>query len=443
MLDSSKLEVVRFFSLNMADDYEYDREAVVTSAPVRRLQQKTQVYPLDIHASSRSRLTHSLEVQSRCRSIVTRLADRLDFYQDNLMVIMSICETSALVHDVGNPPFGHFGEQVLSNFLQSNLEKIYQSAIGATPSAQWQDILAPDLITFDGNSQNLRILHSIQKLNLSAQVLGTCIKIPYLIGESTDDEIGCFYSESYLMQFIRDALELGVGCRFDLVNILEYADNICYAMADIEDSLDRGLITLDDLRKDLVTFCNEDAGQLLTEMLDHCVESGCNFIEYFRLNCLPKAIDHFADFYASAVQFTPEDLVFDYNDPPNIIIEAMMVYARKKIFKKPGIESLEIKGHHALLVLLKVYSRILSLPKKDFQRLLSGGELKDPMLSRITHRISRRVMECYVESLADKNLSFSDENEKELYFRIRLIIDYISGMTDTYVQAEAGLLSGL
>ncbi len=482
MLDSSKLEVVRFYPTDVEWGYDYDREAAVTTAPVRRLQQKTQVYPLDIKASARSRLTHSLEVQCRVRSVVMALSERLDFYGEHLFDILSVCETAALIHDVGNPPFGHFGERVISCFMERNLDQIYASSLGPShvPSAQWTSLLAPDLRHFDGNAQNLRILHSIQKLNLSAQVLGSCIKVPYLAGEDVpeeadDDEeeeelwtgtrgtglpagsfrggkspFGCFYSESMLFQFIREALEMEEGERFELSHILEYADNISYALADIEDSWERGLVSLDDLQRDLIPYCGEAAESLARELISQCREEGCSFTELVRTRCLPRAIDSFAAFFASYFDaesneagYDQEDyLSFVSRDQENRLLQAMALYAREKIFRKREIESLELTGHSALHGLLKIYGRLLALPRRDFEILLAGGELADPVLSRLVHRISRRVMETYVESVADSDLIFADKDERELYFRIRLIIDYITGMTDTYIQAEFSNLRG-
>lgn len=448
MLDGSKLEVVRFYPIESDDGYEYDRESAVTTAPVRRLQQKTQVYPLDIRASSRSRLTHSLEVQCRARTVVAEVAKRNSFYFDNLYEISSICETAALVHDVGNPPFGHFGEKVISNFFSSRLNDIFKSSLGADhkPSSQWENLLYPDLSNFDGNAQNLRILHSIQKLNLSAQVLGACIKVPYLIDESTDLPAGCFYSESILFQFIRDALELDVGEHFELVHILEYADNICYALADIEDSLDRGVITPDEMEKDLLRYCNGNAGaeNLLIQTLSESRENGTGFIDYFRMNSLPAAICEFADFFSSSVQSAyTDEFEFNYHGSENYLISAMMTYAREKVFKKKEIESLEITGNSALIGLLKTYSKLLSVSRDDFNELLKGGELSDPVLSRLFHRISHRVLETYIESVNSDDLAFEDPDEKEFYFRVRLMIDYITGMTDTYIQTEFSLMRGL
>lgn len=143
---------------------ELDRTRIVQSAPVRRLQQKTQVFPLDVKASVRSRLTHSLEVQQAGRQIIfaIRQMRRTDWAEQ---AVTNLIEMSCLLHDVGNPPFGHFGEAVLREWLHDELDGLFASAISAPASEQWQKVLAPDLCSFDGNAQSLRLVHSLQRLN--------------------------------------------------------------------------------------------------------------------------------------------------------------------------------------------------------------------------------------------------------------------------------------
>ncbi|MBQ8707461.1 MAG: dNTP triphosphohydrolase [Succinivibrionaceae bacterium] len=446
MLESSNLEALRFYDSSGELGYDFDREEVVTAAPVRRLQQKTQVYPLDIKASSRSRLTHSLEVQCRVAAVVAALARRNDFYSDHLYEIVSICETAALVHDVGNPPFGHFGENVIVSFFSKYLDELYAMSLGAEGemSRQWKNLLKPDLANFDGNAQNLRILHSIQKLNLSAQVLASCIKVPYLADESVDGELGCFYSESVLLQFVREAFELEPGERFELARLLEYADNISYALADIEDAADRGLVDMDDLKRDLRSYCNSPGAELFDEIVLECSKRGCSFTGYFRRNCMQRAIEAFAEGYNAALETAGgDDFSFDGADGPNDLLHAMSLYAREKIFKCREIEALELTGNAALRGILKIYSRLLALPRADFQQLLRGKELPDPILGRLFRRISPRVLSAYKEAVSGGDLEFENDGEKEFYFRVRLIIDYVTGMTDTYIHAEFSLLSGL
>ncbi|MGL5292414.1 MAG: HD domain-containing protein, partial [Aeromonas sp.] len=138
---------------------EQDRARIVQAAPVRRLQQKTQVFPLDVKASVRSRLTHSLEVQEAGRQISRRILAALPMGLVCEGAFINLVEMSCLLHDVGNPPFGHFGEQVMSQWLSDTLDPLYQQANSMPPSAQWP-ALRQDLQLFDGNAQSLRLVHS-------------------------------------------------------------------------------------------------------------------------------------------------------------------------------------------------------------------------------------------------------------------------------------------
>lgn len=116
---------------------EVDRTRIVQSAPVRRLQQKTQVFPLDVKASVRSRLTHSLEVQQAGRQIIfaIRQMKPSDWPEQ---VVINLIEMSCLLHDVGNPPFGHFGEAVLREWLHDELDSLYIASLATSASEQWQ-----------------------------------------------------------------------------------------------------------------------------------------------------------------------------------------------------------------------------------------------------------------------------------------------------------------
>ena len=161
---------------------ESDRLRVVQSAPVRRLQQKTQVFPLDVKASVRSRLTHSLEVQQVGRLICRRWLSQVAPGELPEAALLNLLEMACLLHDVGNPPFGHFGESVLRGWLSDHLADLYRQSLRREPSSQWNRLLHPDLLAFDGNAQSLRLVHSLQRLDLTYSLLATLIKGPSGIG---------------------------------------------------------------------------------------------------------------------------------------------------------------------------------------------------------------------------------------------------------------------
>ncbi|AJE37733.1 hypothetical protein V469_18505 [Aeromonas hydrophila J-1] len=234
---------------------EQDRARIVQAAPVRRLQQKTQVFPLDVKASVRSRLTHSLEVQETGRQISRRILAALPAGSVCEGAFINLVEMSCLLHDVGNPPFGHFGEQVMSQWLAQALDGLFAEALGSAPSSQWAT-LRQDLLVFDGNAQSLRLVHSLHELNLTLGQLAALCKYPQqpLHGgqhHGWASKRGIFFSEQPLYRALGQSLGLAPGCRHPLVYIMEAADDISYCIADLEDAVDRRILSLSELQQAL------------------------------------------------------------------------------------------------------------------------------------------------------------------------------------------------
>ena len=156
------------------DQLESDRGRIINSAAVRRLQQKTQVFPLERNAAVRSRLTHSLEVQQTGRFIVRTLYKQLGsraatFGLDGLETALeSLVEMTCLMHDIGNPPFGHFGEYAIGEWFERHLDELFAAAVppGQGDTGLRQRMLE-DLNHFEGNAQAIRLVVSLQRLNLT------------------------------------------------------------------------------------------------------------------------------------------------------------------------------------------------------------------------------------------------------------------------------------
>jgi len=150
---------------------ESDRGRIINSASVRRLQQKTQVFPLERNAAVRSRLTHSMEVQQNGRYIIKTIFAKLGDDANNLGLtglqpaVESLVEMACLMHDIGNPPFGHFGEVAISAWFEKQLPqfKVFESAENQALSIKMQQ----DLKQFEGNAQAIRLTYSLQQMNLT------------------------------------------------------------------------------------------------------------------------------------------------------------------------------------------------------------------------------------------------------------------------------------
>ncbi|MGU5815596.1 dGTPase [Aeromonas hydrophila] len=429
---------------------EQDRARIVQAAPVRRLQQKTQVFPLDVKASVRSRLTHSLEVQETGRQISRRVLATLPAGSVCEGAFINLVEMSCLLHDVGNPPFGHFGEQVMSQWLAQALDGLFAEALGSAPSSQWAT-LRQDLLVFDGNAQSLRLVHSLHELNLTLGQLAALCKYPQqpLLGgqhHGWASKRGIFFSEQPLYRALGQSLGLAPGCRHPLVYIMEAADDISYCIADLEDAVDRHILSLSELQQALRLA---DDGAYMAGLLADATASGRGFFPHFRQQLTRDLVELAAHTYVSEhTQILsgayPQALLHG-QAPAARVLDTLKQVARELVFMRPEVEALELEGYAALRGVLSTYACLLALPATQFERLLAGqGGSELFFARRLFHRLSARHLKAYRLAVAGRrDPRFSDGAEQEWYFRVRLLLDYVSGMTDTYALEEFRLLSGI
>ncbi len=267
-------------SNDLRTEFEKDYHRIISSAAFRRLQDKTQVFPLDRSDFIRTRLTHSLEVSSFAKSLGQNVGMRIlsenrdpDFTLRTQMDISDVLQCAGLLHDIGNPPFGHFGEEAIQDWFRKNLDEIQYLD---RPLSQ---VLTPqmygDFVHFEGNSQTLRVISKLHFLvdekgmNLTKALLGTLIKYPGSSLEIAYDEndenrdirrkkMGYFYGDQKLFQDIQSSTGTN-GSRHPLTFLLEAADDIAYTTADIEDAVKKGLI---------------DYPTLLSELRESCLKKG-------------------------------------------------------------------------------------------------------------------------------------------------------------------------
>ncbi|WP_429067424.1 dGTPase [Aeromonas bestiarum] len=431
---------------------ELDRARIVQAAPVRRLQQKTQVFPLDVKASVRSRLTHSLEVQETGRQISRRVLAALPAGSVCEGAFINLVEMSCLLHDVGNPPFGHFGEQVMSQWLAQALDDLFAAALGQAPSPQWAE-LRQDLLVFDGNAQSLRLVHSLHELNLTLGQLAALCKYPqqplpglhYGQHHGWTSKRGIFFSEQPLYRSLSQSLGLAPGCRHPLVYIMEAADDISYCIADLEDAVDRRILSLSELQQALRLA---DAGSYMAVLLADATASDRGFFPHFRQHLTHDLIALAAHTYVSEHEIIlsgayPQALLHG-QAPAAMVLDTLKQVAREQVFMRPEVEALELEGYAALRGVLSTYACLLALPASQFERLLAGqGGSELFFARRLFHRLSARHLKAYRLAVANRDPRFDSGAEQEWYYRVRLLLDYVSGMTDTYALEEFRLLSGI
>ena len=238
--------------------FEQDYDRIIFSHPFRRLQDKTQVHPLPEHDFVHTRLTHSLEVSSVGRSLGKRAGEVIlqrhpDLSRDfSLFDFGAIVAAAALAHDLGNPPFGHAGEDAISDFFLHH--PAGQRFRNDVTDAHWND-----LIKFEGNAQGFRILNKEEYgLRLTFACLGAFTKYPCASHlpirdkrRKSQKKYGFFQSEKEAFKEVADDLELQqtgeeIWSRHPLAFLVEAADDICYSIIDLEDGCRLGLITFDE-----------------------------------------------------------------------------------------------------------------------------------------------------------------------------------------------------
>lgn len=250
------------------NEFQKDYHRIVCSASFRRLQDKTQVFPLDNSDFIRTRLTHSIEVssfakslgQSTCQYLMEKDIDK-EITPEIKEKICNILECAGLIHDIGNPPFGHFGEEVIRHWFKVNLSSLMVDDICATDLLSEQ--MLNDLYNFEGNAQALRLLSKLHFLvdengmHLTYALLNTLIKYPVSSceidkksGNIKSKKMGYYFAEEDLFDEICNATG-AIGCRYPLTYLLEAADDIAYKTADIEDAAKKGCLSYQTLLNEL------------------------------------------------------------------------------------------------------------------------------------------------------------------------------------------------
>ena len=459
------------------EEMESDRGRALNSAAVRRLQQKTQVFPLETNAAVRSRLTHSLEVMQVGRYISKRILQKLaargelqacglDELGDGFI---SAVEIACLLHDVGNPPFGHLGEEVISQWLQAEVVPQFKQCFAQQGSV---DLLAKDLAQFEGNAQGLRILHSLQGLNLTYSQLAALFKYTRMAGEAKpvasyrQKKPGYYFAEREMYQEVSECLQIESGCRFPLAYIMEAADDISYCLADLADAVDKGILTINELNSllldqwfalaknlaaDEATFLPNILSKAMDSYKEESLDQDHEYLLALRtrfVNALvEQAAEHYLDNHEAIYHGHYDGSLIEGEDAFSLAAKTLKKVAVNKVFCTPEVENLELKGVAVIRGLLAIYQPLLTLPFAEFWQLASSADqsLKGcPIETRLWHKLSAKHKRTYVnavEQLLTTQQVDGDVQMLEFYHRTRLLVDYISGMTDHFALAEYQELS--
>ena len=465
--------------------FESDRGRIINSAAIRRLQQKTQVFPLERNAAVRSRLTHSMEVQQVGRYISQQILKTLSTKQQTEYGLSelsrqfeSIVEMSCLMHDVGNPSFGHFGEGAINQWFKDHVEQLINRKDITDSETALQPIIH-DICGFEGNAQALRIVHSLQTLNLTYTQMSGIIKYTRRANQAKPDtknndpksylkkKAGYYLSETPIIETINKTLHIQEGCRSPFTYVMEAADDISYCIADIEDAIEKGILKfdelLDKLKETYKTFTNnqqysiKDSEQDLIERLitqsrgryDVTKIKGDFFVP-FRVAINTLAVKHASKQFIDNIDAVfhghyNQALVEDFSCY-HALLETLKTVAFKHVFCAPEVQKQELQGYRIISGLLDIYKPLLTLNKQAFLAIINEEKGTHLYHTRLCNKLSSKYVAAYQRALKElptfkthfegSELHTLSDEAWEFYFRCRLIQDYISGMTDQYAYDE-------
>lgn len=398
-------------------DFQRDYDRLIFSSPFRRLQNKTQVFPLPGSIFVHNRLTHSLEVSSVGRSMAREawllMRKRHEGSPAGLALeqMPDIVATACLCHDLGNPPFGHSGEKTIATwFSEGNGQKLRDEL---TPQ-QWLDFSR-----FEGNANSFRLLtHQFcgrrkGGFAMTYSTLASIVKYPWTSEHAgKKGKFGFFASEEDNYRRVAEELgisetEPGIFCRHPFVYLMEAADDICYQVMDIEDSHRLGILSTDEVKGLLLEFFDEQNRQRMERAMNY-LDDPNEQVGYLRSNAIGAMVGECASVFVAnearllageniqpLVQLMPERLARAYSLCSNT--------AWNRIYNAPDVVDVDIAGNRILTYLMDSLMEAVLHPEKNSSRLLL---LKMP----------RQY----------------DSHASTLYERVQSVLDHVSGMTDVY-----------
>lgn len=430
-------------------EFERDYDRSVYSTPVKRLQDKTQVFPLESHDAVRTRLTHSMEVSALARGLAISaskwLVEKREIKPGTERQIEAISATCGLIHDLGNPPIGHAGERAIRGWFEKRfpieqVAGVFRDRLEETLESNHQAV--EDFRNFEGNAQTLRLVSKLQiladfyGLNLTFGTLSAACK--YVVPSNAIDKgaghakskPGYFASENELIETIRS--EAGTGqARNPITFLVEAADDIVYSVCDLEDAIKKGVIRWEFLKDQLK---KNDSGDII-EGTHKILLAGRPRIPRdlpddvygtaFRSAAIAKlassAVETFKTKYGEIMAGTYfGELTADSERWP--LINCLQTIGREKVYRTQSTLKLEIMGQKIISDLMDVFwegARHLDKQGKFDARTFPG---------KIAALISENYRRVFCNSM--KKIKHLPES----YHRLQLVTDYVCGMTDSFAK---------
>ena len=414
------LEEIHAMRKDDRSEFQRDFDRLIFSAPFRRLQNKTQVFPLPGSIFVHNRLTHSLEVSCVGRSLGDSIANRLlakhpELSDTHISEIGAIVSAACLAHDLGNPPFGHSGEKAISTYFSEGKGQALKPKLAPM---EWED-----LTHFEGNANAFRLLtHQFLGRRkggfvMTYSTLASIVKYPYpsiLAGKKS--KFGFFTSETD--DYLKIVEELGIKrlsaegetpryARHPLVFLVEAADDICYQMMDIEDAYKLKLLTPRETKELYMLFMNDkqksrvdDVCRLVADVNEQIAYLRATIIGILIRECTRVFVENEEAILDGAFEGA---LISHIDAPLSDAYKQCSKVAIEKIYCSRDVLDIELAGFHVITTLLELMIDAVQSPDKAYSQLL-------------INRVSNQY----------------DINSPTLYGKIQAVLDYISGMTDVY-----------
>lgn len=403
-------------------EFKRDYDRLIFSSPFRRMQNKTQVFPLPGSIFVHNRLTHSLEVASVGLSLGNDVAHSIlqkqpELQQSLFPQIGTIVSTACLAHDMGNPPFGHSGEKAIQTF--------FTEGAGASLQGQLQPEVWDDVTHFEGNANAFRLLaHRFKGRReggfvMTYSTLASIVKYPFASSQAgSHGKFGFFEEERPIYERIAEELGIlqlptnGAGRRYvrhPLVYLVEAADDICYEIMDLEDAHKLKILSFDETQQLLLGFFSADVQQHIQQrIIQEGITDDNEKVNYMRAGaigkleneCVKTFLEHEDEILCGRFQGSLIDHISPLQRDAYWRCADVSLH---RIYKSKPVLDVELSGYKIMETLMETFTNAVMHPKRFYSQ-----------------QLIRRVSNQY------------DIDAPDLETRIMAVVDYISGMTDVY-----------
>ena len=457
------------------DAFERDYIEIINSRLFRNLQDKTQLFPLVRGGHVRTRLTHSLEVSSICKQLGAMIAcnkkgeeyavdfgENTERYARNFSTILSC---AGLLHDIGNPPFGHFGEASIGSWFQNAFADAAFAFQGKPVGELLNEQMKRDLIQFEGNAEALRILFRAARLpkyreiNISCATINTLIKYPvaslHSNSKSSDIRVhkwGYFLADKEKFEEVRSNAGVEGMSRYPLTWLLEAADDIAYMISDLEDSLRMNLFSIDTVVSYFETEIAKipDDGDEFHELQQMATMEILNNLKKRFIGAEDEKDKKYA--YSGWLEYVKNWLIY----------AAAYSFFRnyEKIMNGEFQQELLADGWYVFTAdILKGIMKKYTYPYRELlKQELSGQKIIRSLLDQFVpaalcweagqgncsmNLVTQKYLEFIPQKYQDDYLAArTGDTAYDLYLRLLMVVDYISGMTDTEAKETYQVLEG-